>query len=299
MKKEYLYVVIAGILSGLIIFGGKALADAGLSLYQISILPLLFTALLLPFILFKKECRIKAKMLKVFVPYGIIGTLTALAEFSPVILGVPVAIVVLLFYAQPLWTVLLSRIFLKEKITRNKIIAMILVIAGVIVLVNPFNITHAGNVIGVIIAILGGVCLSGWVIFGRVSGIKEYHPITTQFGCVLFTLIFLAISYPIISIFIKDPSITAFTFSLPANIWLYLLLFAVFANIAPHLFYFAGVRKVPASDAGIILLLEPVSAAILATVFLSQPITTYILIGGALILLGNYVVIRKGNKQTI
>ncbi|MBU4492316.1 MAG: hypothetical protein KKD69_07635 [Euryarchaeota archaeon] len=48
-----------------------------------------------------------------------------------------------------------------------------------------------------------------------------------------------------------------------------------------------------ASIAGIVLLLEPVSAIILAAIFFTQPIGLNIISGGTLILFSNYLVIHK------
>ncbi len=75
--------------------------------------------------------------------------------------------------------------------------------------------------------------------------------------------------------------------------WIYLLIFELFCSITPHLFYFKGIEKVTVSDAGVILLLEPIGATALAAVFLRQPITVNIIIGGLLILISNYLVIKK------
>jgi drug/metabolite transporter (DMT)-like permease len=292
MKNEYLFIILAGIFSGFVGFGGQILVNLRLSFYQIAIFSLSFVFILLPFILFKKECKIQKEAIKLFAVYGLIGAALSFSEFIPLMLGVPVAVTILLLYTQPVWTVIFGKLFLKEEITKYKIFATILVIAGVVVLINPFTVTSIGQPLGITLALIGGVLLACWVIFGRIAGTSGYHPITTEFGLVSFTILFLLISNPIVAIFVKDPSITAFSFNIPLETWFYLLLFYLSARLAAHLFYFYGTKKVTATDAGIILLLEPVSAAILSAVFLNQALTWNILIGGALILLSNYIVIR-------
>jgi len=102
---------------------------------------------------------------------------------------------------------------------------------------------------------------------------------------------------PIILLFVQDPSITEVSLSLPADVWIYLIIYSLVAGSAAHILYYAGVRKVPASTAGIILLLEPLSAAILAALFLAQAITLNVLAGGALILAANYLVVRKPKSK--
>ncbi len=82
------------------------------------------------------------------------------------------------------------------------------------------------------------------------------------------------------------------SFNLAPEIWVYLLGFA-FIVFIPHIIYFYGAKKVPASVSGIILLLEPVVAALMASLFLQQALTLNILVGGALILISNYIVMRE------
>jgi drug/metabolite transporter (DMT)-like permease len=296
MDRNYSLVIVAGIMSGLVIFGGRVLANMGLSLYQISVFHALFIFLLLPLIIFKKECRIRRGHLKFFVIFGFFATLSNFAEYGPILLGVPVAVVVLLLYTQPLWTVILGRIFLKEKVTINKIVALVLVLAGVFVLVNPIGGETLGNAFGVLLALMGGVLLSVWFIMGRVSGIKKYNPLTTEFGYYIFMIIFMLASYPLLSLFITDVTIMNLSFNLPIETWFYIMLYTIFALTIPHAMFFYGSRKISASDGGIIFLLEPISASILASIFFQESITLNIIIGGALILAANYLVIRSGKE---
>jgi drug/metabolite transporter (DMT)-like permease len=293
MEKEYWFVITSGMLFGTLVFGGQIFVNLGLSLYEILIFPLIFGFLLLPLIIFKKECNLKKSMFSLFLFMGLFGAITRLSQFSAVVLGVPVAIVVLLLYTQPLWTVIFSRLLLQEKITKNKVLAIMLVLTGVVTLVNPFNPMNIGNFSGIIIALIGGISLSAWIVYSRKSAIKKYHHMTTTFGVVIFVLVFLIISYPIVYFFIRDPQIIRLSLDLPMRMWFYLFAFMVISELIPYILLLKGLKKVLASSAGIILLLEPVSAALLAAVLLHQPITPNILLGGSLILISNYIVICK------
>ena len=294
MEKEYLYVILAGILSGTIVFAGKIFSNLGLSLFEISTLPfILVTLIMLPFMFFKKY-RPNPKLIKIWLFYGLICALLVLSQFAAVVLGVPVTLVVLLLYTQPLWTFIFSKIFMKEKITKLHIFSGFLVIIGVVIMVNPFTIGEIHSWLGVIIALFGGIFLSGWIMIGSYASKIKNHPIAIKFAETFFMLLFLALLYPLIRLITTNPAIISFSFNWPMSTWFYLLLFAVFSQIINHIFYFKGVRKVPTPDAGIILLLEPISAAILSSLFLKQPITLSLVIGGCLILIANYLTITKG-----
>lgn len=297
LQKEYWFVVAAGILSGAIIFGGKIFSNLGLSLYQISTLPFIIVVILLsPLFIFKKDYRPKNEHLFILFLFGLVNSLLVLCEFGPVVLGVPVAVTVFLIYTQPLWTILLGAIFLKEKISWKNIIACILVLLGAAILVNPRGI-ESSNLAGIIVALVGGILLSAWIVIGGFASQRKVNPITTIFVGRFFMLIILAVLYPLLSGFIIDPKIISFSFSLPPSIWFYIIIFSVFALILNNFLCLTGLKKIPVNSASIILLLEPISAALLSLFFLHQPLGWNVLLGGTLILVANYLIIPKKTKD--
>jgi DME family drug/metabolite transporter len=74
-----------------------------------------------------------------------------------------------------------------------------------------------------------------------------------------------------------------------------LILLGLLPTAASLTLYYSGVfAYVRAQNASIIALLEPASAVVLAAIILSQPITSTIVVGGGLILLGALVVSGAG-----
>lgn len=296
MLKYYIYVIISGLLSGTIIFSGKLFSTMGLSLFEISMLTsIIIAGLLTPFVIFSKKYKIKKGNLKNWILFGFIAACLYLTQFAAVVLGVSVALTVLLLYTQPLWTIIFSKVFLKEKIEKSQIIACILVLLGLLVLVNPFTIDEI-NLTGLICALSAGIFLSAWITIGSYISKTKNNPLTMKFNETFFTIIFLALFYPLILLFTTESSIVNFSLNQPITIWIYITLFAIFTGIINHICYFKGVQKVPTVDAGIIMLLEPVSGALLASIFLNEPITLNLLIGGAIILFSNYFIITKNVK---
>lgn len=291
IKKEYYFVFSASVLSGTVVFGAKFLSEMNLSFYQIALFPLLFTLLFLPILLIPKY-QIKQGHFKILILYGFISSIATFNEYIPVILGVPVALVVLLLYTQPIWTAIFGKVFLNEKISKYKILAIILVLIGVVILVNPFTINQIGSLKGVMIALLGGVTLSAWIIMGRVSSLNDIHPFSTQITYTFFIFIFLILYYPFFKQF-ASPEFTKISFGLPLVIWLAIIAYELLSRILPHILYFFGARKVESSDSGIIFLIEPVIAALLAAWFLQEAITLNIVTGGSFIVLANYINLKN------
>jgi len=294
MDKHYWFVILAGILYGGIVFGGGILVDMGLSLYQIAIIPgIVGLIITLPLFLTKKRYLINKKMMKFYLLFAFVSSFGFLAQYASIILGVPVSIVVSLLYTQPLWTVIFSKIFLKENITKTKILAVFIVLLGIIIIINPLKIENVGSLTGIIIALIGGLSFSGWTILGSISGKRGYDPITTLVVGNLLVILVVLMYYPFISHFFQNPQLTSFSFNIPAKVWFYMTIIRIFTVLIPHILYYTGTRKVSTTDAGIILLLEPLSATILAAVFLGQSITINVIIGGILILFSNYLAIKE------
>jgi len=294
ISKYYWFVILAGALSGFVVFGGQVLSNLGLSLLEISIIPFLISLIILvPIVIAKKQWQVRKGTLALFMWFGVVEALIVLCQFGALKLGASVAVTVLLLYTQPLWTMLISYLFMKEKISRKDIFACILVLLGMILLVNPFNLQ--GTPAGIIVALLGGIGLSGWITIGSFASKNNNPPLNTYFISRLFMTLFLFIGFFVMSKYISDTNIVRLNFSFSIMIWGALALFGLIAELMNNIFYLKGVEKVPTVKAGIVMLLEPIVGAVLAAIFLHQPITSGIIIGGALILIANYLVIRSSN----
>ena len=293
MSREYWFVTTAALLYGTIAAGGQFFINLGLSLFEVSLYRvLLISLILLPVVLVKRQYLIKRGAIYFFTVYGLIGAFLELTQFAGIALGVPVAIVVFLLYSQPIWTVPLAKILLNEKITVRKIISVVIALLGLAVLLKSWDIKSFDSMVGVTCALLGGIFLSLWIIWGRKSGINDQHYLTTTIGWSGFSVIWLLLLWPITALFIQEPSIIELSLHSLADHWVNFLIFGFVAGVIPHLLFYRGMEKVEASVAGIILLLEPVSATLLAKMIFNQPIGLDVIWGGGLILLSNYLVIR-------
>lgn len=296
MEKEYWFVIISAILYGTITAGGQFFVNLGLSLFEISLYPLFFMSLFfLPFVLIKRQYLIKKERILFFVIYGLVGALAQLFQFGGIVLGVPVAVVALLLYTQPIWTTFLGKLMLNEKITSRKILAVGFALIGIGILLESWSIESADSIAGIISALLGGFFISLWIILGRKCGIIKQHYITTTAGWAFFSVFWLLLLWPILTLFIHEPTIIRLSTDLSFKYWFYLIVFAFTTSIIPALLFFRGIQKIEAFTTGIILLLEPISAALLAAIFFFQPIDLSMILGGFFILLSNYLVIFKLN----
>ncbi|TDJ01923.1 MAG: DMT family transporter [Caldithrix sp.] len=295
-RKHTFFIIAASTLYGLITVGGQFFANSGFSLYEISGLIFFLAISLAPLLVFKKEYRIPREQITFFIIFGFIGAGLQIGQFAGIILGVPVAVVALLLYSQPIWTSVFSRFFLNEAITTRKLLALLLALTGIIVLVNPFGIQNKFSTAGLGAALGAGVFFSLWVIWGRKSALKNQHFLTTTFGFSFFTSLWLLLLYPLATLLWEEPKFARFDPGIYLEFWWAVAGFTIFAGLMPNFLAFAGMRKVDASTTGVLLLFEPISAAILAFIFFNQPLTSNIWLGGGFLLLANYVLLRTGSS---
>ncbi len=100
--------------------------------------------------------------------------------------------------------------------------------------------------------------------------------------------------YPLMVLFAPFPNVVGLSLDFPLFVFVLIILFSLVPVIGAHLLYYAGAKRVSTITAGILMLLEPVSGVVLSVIFLAQPLTFPVIIGGFLILLGNIIVITKG-----
>lgn len=221
-----------------------------------------------------RELRLKEKKWSLLL-LGLFEAAAVLAYFYSVSYTT-VSIAVLLLYTAPVYVALLSPVVLKEKISSRGILALVLSIAGVIMVVQPQIQNDGITVSGIALGLASGLLYAFMIMTSR--SLKNNYTGTAQ-----------ATWSIIVSLIIFSP----FGFAINADILrdkLYLLvLFGLIPTAIGGILYFNGLRIVKAQNASIISLLEPASAVFFAFVILSEPVGYTTAIGGCLILLGAYI----------
>ncbi len=289
-------VMIGAALYGGITVGGRVLAQLGFSLLEIAITGGAFGALLLaPLLVWRRELRIVRRDIDIFAAFGLMGAVLQIGQFLGIVLGVPVAIVALLLYTQPLWTVVLGRLFLGEPITARKLGALALAAVGILILVGPAGSApgQEHSVLGLAGALVAGVMLAVWVILGRVSALRGNHPITTTFGYQLSTSIGLLALWPALATWPLFAGMSRLDPGVFIENWQTVLIYTVLVNVAPAILVMWGIVALEASTAGMLLLFEPAAAAVAASMMFGEAITGQIWLGGVLILGSNAVLLAR------
>lgn len=303
MRKGSSPIFVAGILYGTTTVVASLLGRKGFSALEISFFYTLFSIIpLLPILTRRAFIRKIAKRVRYVLSYSFATSLLLLFTFESLVLGLSPGITSLLAYTQPFWTIIIGRIFLAERMEKGRIGIVILALVGIFLVVDPINNLRQTNpsslgipssVLPYAFALLGGICLSIWIIMGRRGSLEDFSdPLEMTFavrgGSTVFTLIMIIVWEAVLNQFATLSAIQPIQSNL-----LILVLFSIASGLLPDFLFYLGVRNVDSVQAGLILLLEPISASVISVVLLRATFSIVQIVGGCLILISNYIALSR------
>lgn len=267
-------VLMAGILWGSMGIFVRSLNSAGLSAMEIVGSRAIGTALF--FLIFlgifqRKAFRIRLKDIWCFIGTGIFSILFFNFCYYQTILLADLSVAAILLYTAPSIVIVLSAILFKEKMTRWRIIALLLAFAGCVlvtgVLGGGMNISKSALIIG-----LGsGLGYALYTIFGRYALEKGYSSVTISFYTFLMA------------------SIGIIPFLDLKNVWngitqveggiLFYFAFVFFTTVLTYLFYTWGMQEIENGVAAILATIEPVVATLVGVFFFHEHLSGLELVG--------------------
>jgi drug/metabolite transporter (DMT)-like permease len=203
--------------------------------------------------------------------------------FQVSILYAPASTVAVVFSANPVFTVPFAYLFLKEKVSRMTILALLLGLAGVFVIMQPFS-GPAGSLQGVLLALASAVIWSLYTVLGK-KRVSHYGGIVQN--CFSFAIGDLVLLLGFLQF--KLPLLAGLG---PANIWPLLYLGVVVSGLG-FFFYFQGMGLTSASMGSAVFFIKPALASLLAWIMLSEHIGVSLLAGIVLIVAGSVCMYQK------
>ena len=252
---------------------------SGVNSYILSATRIIIAALIFSVWFFVGKMKfpsLKKDKLKLFI-FGILHAGSIFFSFFA-IKTINVAIASVLIYAGTIYLVVLSAIFLKEKINLTTIFAVSLCFIGIIFIFwNVFSSRFNGNLLGYLAGFFAGVFMAIVYLTGKILS-KDYSGSSMT---LLQNLIALPFVIPLLFV-------GSFVFSFE-NIFVILFL-GIFCTAVPFFLLYSGMKNVKGQKVGIILTLELIIPVILSFAVLSEIPSPLEIIGGVLILVG-YVLV--------
>lgn len=283
-------IVIAGVFWGLMGLFVRSFTALGFSSAHVAFLRLGVGALIFALIILAKDRRlflIKLRQLPLFLALGICSLSFFTVCYFKSIELMPLSTAAILLYTSPIWVMLMSAIFFRERISAKKLVALGMAFGGC-VLVSGLS-GGSLSVLALLCGLGSGIGYALYSILGTVA-LREHEPLTVTFYGFLFGALgcFIACG---------PQSLVSAIASAPAArlIWL-IPAAALISAVIPYLCYTQGLKTVEAGKASIIATVEPVVATLLGIVLYREGLSLPAALGIALVL-GAIVLLNIKSKQ--
>lgn len=212
------------------------------------------------------------KNLKLLIPSGIAMAFNWICLFEAYRFT-GVAVGTLCYYMAPVIVVILSPVFLKEKLTAINVTSVFAAVVGA-VLISGVVSGSAKSAKGILLGLAAAALYSTVVMINKF--VKNLSPIETTFVQLLTAAV------TMIPYILLTEDVTTFVFDRRSVI--FTLIVGVFHTGIVYMIYFSSVQKIPAQTTAVFSYIDPVTAIILSAVVLGERLDAVQLIGTFLIL---------------
>lgn len=280
MKKfAPLFVLLAGIFWGMIGLFVRRLNIWGFVSMDIVALRAIATSLLLGLFLLvydRKKLKIKLKDIWCFIGTGVCSIVFFNYCYFKAITLTSLSVAAILLYTAPAIVMMMSAVLFKEKITRVKVLSLLLTFVGCVLVTGVIAGGAELNAQGIFLGLGSGLGYALYSIFSRYALGKGYHSLTISFYTFVFAMIGVipfADYNTIASICCGDIKIVLFG-----------LLFGLVSTVLPYILYTSGLEGMENGKASIIASIEPVTASLLGVFAYHECLSVFEVIGVILVL---------------
>lgn len=290
MEKGYFYIAFAAFCWGIIGIFTKVLSALGFSGMQLCFLRSVVPTIVVFIYLFftKRELlKIRPRDWWMFAGIGVLGFYMLNYSYFMSISLVGVSVAAVLLYTSPIFVMIFSAILFKEKITGQKLGALLFCLAGSFLVSGIFSssvmkIPFAGFCFGILSALSYAV----YSIF-TVIALKKYNTLTISF----YTFFFSAV----VSVFSCNPAETILMAS-DFSVLFFALALGIVSGAIPTISFATGLKTLEASKAAIVATLEPVIAAAVGIVIFKESADVFTYLGIFFVVLSAVILNLKKNR---
>ena len=291
-----LLIIIAAVCWGVIGIFTRTLAEAGFSTFQVCAIRCIltgagfsaFTAIRSP-----AAFRIDVRDLWMFLGTGVCSVVFFNVCYFTTIEWTTLSAAAILLYTAPLFVVIMSAIFFREKITPRKLAALLLALCGCGFITGVFTGDAGMTPLGILSGLGAGFGYALYSIFGR-AALKKYSSVTVT------TYTFITAGICVLP-FCRIGSLIHCAYTHP-NTLLHILCLAAISTVIPYLLYTTGLQYTEAGKASVMASVEPVVASAVGILLYREPLTFSALLGTVLVLFSvillNLSPAKKSHKES-
>ena len=289
-RKGALLIILAGTCWGVISIFINYLSAAGLGEMQISFLRQFFAVLVFALVILTRDratFRIPVKDLGLLLLVGFINGVLFNFLYFYTIVHSRASIAVVLLYTSPVFVIILARIIFKEKITRNKFIALVLTVVGCVFVTGVLGEGYTPPAAAILTGVLTGLAYALNNILTS-AAVKKNDPLTVTMYTLLFSFMFLI---P----FSGLNSLTAMCRANPMILAVAFLMCLVTAVLAQY-FFSVGLKLIESGKAAIYGATEPIVGSLVG-IFIFHEESNLMKIIGIIMVIAAILIIGKSDAE--
>lgn len=256
----------------------------GLSALSLAFLRAGIAALLLApamVIVRSSQLVVSLRSIALFLVYGLFGVAAFYFFYVQAVIATSVTTAVVLLYTAPVFVTLIAWRAWQEPLTPRKVAALAIAFSGCALVARAYDPSEFRvNTVGLVMGLGAGLTYALYTVLSKFALRAHSNGTALTYALVFGTLFLLPLQTP--------ASLTPIVSSPLA--WVLLLGLAIGPTLGSLTLYNMGLRDVPASNASLIAMLEPVIASVLAYVFLGERIELLQSIGGVMVIAGALLV---------
>ena len=260
--------------------------DKRIPIYELVFFRSLLSLIITLFIINLKKINPLGKNRPLLILRGVLGTLALVCIFYA-IRNMPLSISTVIQYTYPILISIFAGLFINEKITRNLLFALVSGWIGILVILNPTQLSNINvNIesLSILIAFIGSICTAlAYVTVKKLSYTEDVYVIIEYF--------------PLVSCITLMPFVLINWVTPNGNELLWIIGIGLFTQLG-QTFLTVGLKNLPASEASIINYLQVVFGSMWGILFFREIINVNFLLGASLVLLGTIISTTKIIKST-
>jgi drug/metabolite transporter (DMT)-like permease len=235
--------------------------------------------------------RISLREVPFLAIYGVTGVAFTQWFYFIAIQRLPVGVALLFEYTAPVMVALWARFVMGERVRRRMWAALALALVGLALVAQVWHGLGQDGLdgIGVLAGLGAAVALASYFLLGE-HGVADRDPVSLTCWTFFFSALFWAVITPWwtfdASILSESVSLLGALGGVTAPVWALVVWVAILGTVVPFTLELTALRYLPATRVGIVAMLEPVAATLVAWVWLRESLTAVQLVGGLAVLVG-------------
>lgn len=279
--KGLVMVMVSAILYGFMPLLARFSYNEGLNVVSVLFYRYLFAFLMLAvFVIVRKiNLKISLRQFGIILMAAIVGTVLTTYSLFLSYDYISIGLASTLHFIYPAVTCFLAIIIYKESFSRNKLLALICSLIGIVFL--TLNKDVQLNVNGILWALISGVFYAIYIICAANKELRKLSPYTVAFyvfgiTCILF--------------FFWGARTSSISYDLSYKAILYLGNLSFLSTFIAVILFFVGMQGIGPSNAAILSTFEPITGVVLGLMIFNEHLNIHMLLGSILVIISVFLI---------